>query len=206
MRLLAFAIVFGSLCELTAPVQAQDSAPTPVPLQAWLRREAAPFVEPRYTAMITAGKSKFAFLVPGGYYLRGDPSSGTFTLANAEGNSSITFTVLPPLSYDGPPFSADLCRAWVQRDYSTGKIDQEFTASAANGRGPGFDLQLKAPGGFVQCKRVLYVSTSAGILKFTATGSLKQFGSLKSVLGGMLMSFNFSADGVLKVPPLPTES
>jgi hypothetical protein len=206
MRLIAIAITIGSLCGLTGPVQAQDSAGTPLPLQVWMRREAAPFAEPRYTAMITAGKEKFGFLVPDGYFLRGDPASGTFTLANAEGNCSITFAILPPVSYDAPAFSADTCRGWVLRDYSGGKITQEFAASTAAGKGPGFDLQWKTSGGFVQCKRAMFVSTSTGILKFTATSSLNQFDSVKSVLTRMLLTFRLSTDGVLKIPPVPTDS
>jgi hypothetical protein len=206
MRLPAFALILSSLIGLTPCAHAQESAATPIPLRVWLRREAAQFVDPLYTAMITAGKSKFAFQVPNGYFLRGDPSSGTFTLANAEGNSSITFAVLPPPSSDAPPFSADTCREWVLQDYSSGKITQEFSAANAAGRGPGFDLQWKASGGFVQCKRVLFVSTSIGILKFTATTSLNHFDSVKSVLNTMVMTFRFSADGVLKVPPVPTDS
>ncbi|HXC98110.1 MAG TPA: hypothetical protein VN048_02130, partial [Verrucomicrobiae bacterium] len=159
-----------------------------------------------YTAMITAGKDKFAFLVPDGYFLRGDPSSGTFTLANAEGNSSITFAVLPPLSFDAPPFSADTCRAWVLRDYFGAKITQEFSASTAGGKGPGFDVQWKTSGGFIQCKRVLFVSSSAGILKFAATSNSDHFDSVKSVLARMLQTFRLGADGVLKIPPVPTDS
>ncbi len=206
MRLSAFAIGLISLCGLTAPSQAQDVTTAPLPLQVWLRREAAPFVEPRYTAMITAGKDKFAFLVPDGFFLRGDPSSGTFTLANAEGNSSISFTMLPPPSFDAPPFSADACRDWVLRDYAGGKIIKEFSASAAGGRGPGFDIQWKTSGGFVQCKRVLFVSNGAGILKFTATSNLDHFDSVKSVLTRMLLTFQLGADGVLKVRPVPADS
>jgi hypothetical protein len=171
-----------------------------------MRREAAPFAEPRYTAMISTGKEKFAFLVPDGFFLRGDPSSGTFTLANAEGNCSIAFSMLPPLSYDAPPFSADVCRDWVLRETSGGKIMQEFSASAAGDKGPGFDIQWKTSGGFVQYKRVLFVSTSAGILKFAATSNLNHFDSAKSVLTRMLLTFRLGADGVLKVPPVPADS
>ena len=206
MRHLAIAIALCSFCGLTAPAQAQDSAGTSVPLQVSMRREAAPFVEPRYTAMISAGKEKFAVLVPDGYYLRGDPSSGTFTLATAEGNSSVSLAMLPPLSFDAPPLNADTCRDWVLRDYFGGKITQEFSASNAAGRGPGFDLQWKTSGGFLQCKRVLYISTGAGILKFTATSSSNNFDSVKSVLTRMLLTFHQGADGVLKIPPVPADS
>ena len=203
MRLFALAIVSCSLIGLTAPAQTQDNATAPMPLQVWLRREAAEFVEPRYTAMITAGKDKFAFLVPLEFYLRGDPSSGTLTLANAGGNSSITFAILPPLSFDASPVSADTCREWVLRDYPGGKITQEFSAVASAGKGPGFDLQWKASGGFIQCKRVLYIATGTGVLKFTATASSNHFDSVKSVLNGLMQTLRYSADGVLKVPPVP---
>jgi hypothetical protein len=206
MRKYALAIALCSLGVLNNPAQAQDSAGTPSPLQVWLRREAAPFVDPRYTAMVTAGKNKFAFLVPDGFYMRGDPASGTLTLANAEGNCSLTICVLSPGSSDTSDLSADVCREWVLHDYSSGKIVEEFSASTAGGKGPGFDLQWKTSGAVVECKRVLYLSSSAGVLKITATTSSSHFDSLKSVLGRLLMTFRFGADGVLKVPPLPTES
>jgi hypothetical protein len=206
MRHLAIAIALSSFEVLSGSAQAQGNAGTPLPLQVSMRREAAPFVEPRYTAMISAGKQKFGFLVPDGFFLRGDPASGTFTLANAEGNSSIAFSMLPPVSSDAPPFSADVCRDWVLRDYVGGKITEEFSASAAGSRGPGFDLQWKTSGGFVQCKRTLFVSTNAGILKFTATSNLNHFDSAKSVLTRMLLTFCLSTDGVLKIPPVPADS
>jgi hypothetical protein len=206
MRHFAIAIVLCSLCALTNPAQAQDNAVAPSPLQVWMRREAAPFADPRYTAMITAGKNKFAFLMPSGFFLRGDPASGTLTLANAEGNSSITFSILSPGSSDASGLSADTCRDWVLRDYSSGKITQEFAASAAGGKGPGFDLQWKASGTMVECKRVMFVSSNAGVLKFTATSNSNHFESVKSVLRSLLMTFRFSTDGVLKVPPLPADS
>jgi hypothetical protein len=203
MRLFALAIVFCSLIGLTAPAQTQDNAATALmPLQVWLRREAAEFVDPRYTAMITAGKTKMCFLVPVGYYLRGDPSSGTLTLANAGGNSSITFAILPPLAFDAPPFSADTCREWVLRDYPGTKINQEFSGWVAGSNGPGFDVQWKATNSIVQCRRVFYFSTGAGVFKFTATDNLNHFDSVKSVLTGLIQTFRYSADGVLKVPPL----
>jgi hypothetical protein len=203
MRLFALAIVLCSLLGLTTPARAQDSVTSaPTPLQVWLRRESAEFVDPRYTAMVTAGKTKICFLVPIGYYMRGDPSSGTLTLANAGGNSSITFAILPPLAFDAPPFSADTCREWVLRDYFGAKINQEFSGWVAGSNGPGFDVQSKATNSIVQCRRVYYFSTAAGVFKFTATDSLNHFDSVKSVLNGVMQTFRYSADGILKVPPL----
>jgi hypothetical protein len=206
MRRLALAIALCATVTLSRTAWAQDGAGVPLPLHVLMRREAAPFQEPRYTAMITEGKNKFAFLVPEGFYLRDDPASGTCTLANAAGNCSITFTVLSVDSSDTSDFNADVCRAWVLRDFSSGKIVQEFSGSAADGKGPGFDLQWKASGDLVECKRVLYLSSSAGLLKFTATANTNHFDHLKSVLGIMLHTFRLSTDGVLKVPALPTQS
>jgi hypothetical protein len=206
MRHLAIAIALCSLGALTNPAQAQNSGGTPSPLKVWLRREAAPFVEPRYTAMINAGKNKFAFLVPDGFYLRGDPGSGTLTLANAGGNCSLTFTVLPSGSSHDSDLDADAFREWVLRDYSSGKIAQEFSVSAGGGSGPGFDLQWQASGTIQECKRVIFISSKAGVLKFTATTSSNNFQSVKSVLRNLLLTFRISTDGELKVPPLPSDS
>lgn len=206
MRLAALALALGSLTTFAGPAQAQDAESAPLPLQVWLRREAAPFVITRYTAMISQSKNKFAFLVPEKFYMRGDPASGTFTLANAEGNCSMTFSVIPNDSSDGTGISNDDLRERALRQCPKGKIVEEFQGSAAGGQGPGFDLQWKVSDKVTECRRVVFIFTKAGILEFTATASSDNFEKAKSVLKGTFMSFRLSTDGVLKVPPLPTES
>jgi hypothetical protein len=206
MRAAAIAIALGSLVTLAGPVQAQDFAGAPLPLKVWLRREATPLAITRYTAMISQANNKFAFLVPEQFFMRGDPSSGTFTLANAEGNSSVTFSVLPAESSDGTGLTDDALRDRALSECPNGKIIEEFQGFAAGGQGPGFDLQWKVSDKVTECKRVVFVFTSAGILEFTATTSSDNFEKAKSVLKGASMSLRFCTDGVLKVPPLPTDS
>jgi hypothetical protein len=204
MRRFAIAITVFTMLVPTNPSRAQETSNAPTPLHVWMRREAAPFAVPRYTAMITEGKNKFAFLVPDDLYLRGNPDSGTFTLATAAGNSSISFAVVPQDLSDAPTPGADDYREMVLKDYPAATILQEFSSSAAGGSGPGFDLQWKASGAIVECKRIIYISSKAGVLRFTATTSRDGFEKLKSSLGSILQTFHYSTDGVLKVPPLPS--
>ena len=206
MRRIALIIVVCAMYALPCPVRAQEGPGTPVPLQVWLRHEANRFADARFTAFATAGKNKFAFLVPDGYLLRGDPTSGTLTLKNVEGNCSLTFRLLSSGSSDGTTDGDDAFRDSVLREFPSWKIVQEFPVSVVPGKGSGFDLQWKASGTIVECKRVLFVSTLAGMMEITATTSSNHFDSLKSILGSTLMTFRLSTDGVLKVPPLPTES
>ena len=205
MRLTALAIALGSFATLAGPAPAQDSASAPLPLKVWLRREAAPVAITRYTAMITQEKNKFAFLVPEQFYLRGDPASGTFILVNAEGNCSMTFSVLPADSSDGTGISDDALRERALRECPNGKIIEEFQKSALGSHGPGFDLQWKASEKVTECKRVMFIFTSFGILEFTATTSLKNFDQVKSFLNETILTFRFSTNGILKVPALPAD-
>jgi hypothetical protein len=205
MRLAALALAL-SLTTFASPASCQDADSAPLPLKVWLRREAAPFVFTRYTAMISQSKNKFAFLVPEQFFTRGDPASGTLTFANAEGNCSMTFSVLPNDTSDGTGVSEDALRERALRECPNGKIVEEFQGSAAGGHGPGFDLQWKVSDKVTECRRVVFVFTKAGILEFTMTTSSDNFDKDKSVLKGALMSFCLSTDGVLKVPPLPSES
>jgi hypothetical protein len=206
MRLFAIATILCTLGTLPDQARAQDGVGQPIPLQAWLRKEAAPFAAPHYTAIITAGKEKFGFLVPEEFFVRGDPTSGTFTLATAGGSSSITFSVLPTDSSSTADLSTDAFRDRVLRDYPNGKIVQEFPATALGGSGSGFDIQWKMSATIVECKRIIFVPTKAGVLMFTTTTSSTHFASVKSVLNSMLLSFQFSTNGVLKIPPLPADS
>ena len=206
MRLAAIALAIGSLATFAGPAPAQDYSSAPLPLQVWLRREAAPFVITRYTAMISQSKNKYAFLVPEAFYMRGDPASGTLTLANAEGNCSMTFSIIPNDTSDGTGMTDDALRERALRECPSGKIVEEFQGFAGGGQGPGFDLQWKASDKLTECKRIIFVFTRAGLLEFTVKTSSTNFEKAKSSLKGAVSSLQFSTDGVLKVPPLPTES
>lgn len=203
-------ILFCALWALPGAVGAEennDGTGLTVPLQVWLRREEAPYAQARYTAIITHGRNKFAFRVPSGFVLRSDPASGTLKLANGEGNCSVTFSMLTPRSADdAPAFTLDGYREPLLKDYPSGKIMQEFSHTTVGGPGFGFDLQWKVSGSVAEYKRVVYVSTKAGILQFTATSGKNNFDAVKAELDSMIMTLSFSTDGVLKVPPLTTDS
>jgi hypothetical protein len=209
MRLFAIAIALCSFWGLTDVSRAQESAGSPVPLQVRLRKEEAEFVVPRYTAFVTMdgmGSDKFAFLVPESFLIRGDPKSGILTLANPQGSWSITCSILDTRWTDSSTLNADDYRESVLKDYPSATILQEFSRNFFGGSGPVFDLQWKTSSGFIQCKRVMFLSSPFGMLKLTATASRKDFDTVNSILSSMLASFRYSNNGVLKVPPLPTGS
>ncbi len=206
MRRFAIAAALCSVGMLTGTARAQEAAGTPRPLHVWLRKEAAPYAVPRYTAfatMLNMASNKFAFLVPEGFLIRSDPGCGILTLANRQGNDSITLAVLDSPWSDASALSADDYRQAIMKDYPTATIIHEFSHGAAGGSGPGFDLQWKASGSIVECKRVMFLSSPAGVLELTATTSRNDFDSLTKSLEGLLQTIRYSTDGVLKIPPLP---
>lgn len=171
-----------------------------IPLQATLQKEPVQFTVPVYRAYASAGNDRFAFLVPKGFWLQGDPALGKLTLVNTEGNSTITFAIADPRPVE--TITADFYRELVLKENPTGKIVQELTSGAAGRSGPAFDVQWKAGGDLVQIRRVIFIPTSAGVLEFTATTTHANFPTLQTGLDLILTTFLYSTNGKLEVPHL----
>jgi len=200
-------VLFSVLLPLVAvAAKAADSAGT-TPLYVTLEREPVQFVEPHYRAYVSAESNRFAFRVPAGYRLSGDPASGTLTLANRDGNGSITLAVWGPLPSDGAKLSPDTFRDPLLRDHPNAVITQEVWRDNAGGGGPGFDLQWKATEQLVACKRVVYVSSAAGVIRFTVTGSRATFPGLQGDLDSVILSLQTTTNGSKpKIPPMADRS
>jgi hypothetical protein len=195
-----------ALCAAAASAVAQNTdvgiATVPLPLSATVRQEEVAYDVPRYTVSATQGTNSFAFRVPAGFYLRNDPASGILTLANREGNCSISFAALGPVADDGPTFDADEYRNAVLKSNPSATITSEFSRGIALGSGFGYDLQWKAAGGFYESKRVVYLSSPAGILVISGKTSREQFASFTRILDAFIMSIQCSTKGRVTLPPL----
>ena len=200
--LFACLAVVLSLCAIIGVVRAKDATRGPGPLKVTLEREPVALVDPRYQAYVTDGSNNFAFRVPPGYRLTGDPGTGTLTLGNREGNSTITFTIYGSALEDGQGLSPEVFRELLLNQYSSATITREFNKASGSSSGPGFDLQWKASGEIVECKRLVYLATPAGVLEFAGTADRNNFSGLKSALDFLLGTLMSSKDGKVKIPPM----
>jgi hypothetical protein len=198
MRRALFAILICSACVFAKTAHAQAVA-AEVPLQVSFQPESTEYIEPFYRAYVTAGTVKFSFIVPQGFRLQGDPASGRFILSNADGDCSLSFAILGPMPADGSGLNTDLYRTLVLRQRTNAIIQREFSSHAAGKSGPAFDLQWKAAAEITQCKRSVFIPSSAGVLEFTATAGSTSFSKAQGSLGTILGTFCYSMDGKLKV-------
>ncbi len=199
-------LVFVLLDLTAAVVKAADSAGT-TPMYVTLEREPVNFIEPRYRAYVSAESNRFAFRVPAGYRISGDPASGTLTLASRLGNGSITFAIYGPAPADGAKLMPETFRESLTNDYSNAVIAEEFWRDNAGGGGPGFELQWKAVGSLVECKRIIFVSSPAGVLRFTVTGGRADFPKLRGDLDSIILSLQTTVNGTKpKMVPLNDKS
>ncbi len=176
------------------------------PLQVTLEQDRSQFVEPHFRAYVTMDSNQFGFRLPPGYRLTGDPASGTLTLANQPGNGSVTFTLNGSTpTYGG--LDVEALGNSLSNQFPNAEIVQQFTRNNTAGGGPGFDLQWKVSGQLVQCKRVVYIASPAGVLEFTATAGRTNFPGLQADLDYILMSFQCTTNGAKpKVSPIGDKS
>jgi hypothetical protein len=204
MRLLA--LIVCSLATFTASGRAQNLESTPVPLQASMVKEPVETIEPSFRAYVSSGSNQFAFLVPHGFRFQGDPASGRVTLANSEGNRSITFSILGPRTAEKGEAMAETYKNLVLNRHPSSTIVRQFFRNAAGSIGPAFDVQWKAFGDTYQCQRAVLLSTPAGLLEITATSSRADFSNNQANLDLLLATLQFANEGKIKVIHLSPNS
>jgi hypothetical protein len=187
-----------ALCPLllfSGIVHAGETSGGKSPMVVEFRREAANFEDPFYTAYITVGESKFTFLVPQGFRIKGDTTTGVLRLCNREGNTAITFAILGQAEGE---LSADSYRQSLLKQHPGGKIVQELSAGVIGRSGPGFDIQWKAAEDIYQCQRAVFVPTTFGVFQFTTTTGRNAFPDSQRDLGLVMATFRASTDGKFK--------
>ena len=204
MRRFAFLLILATV-QLFTGIRSLAGDYGNAALQVNLERDRSEFVEPHFRAYVTMDSNQFGFRLPPGYRLTGDPASGILTLANRQGNGSVTFSLansLPEGVMDGAALGNS-----VSNQYPNAELVQQFTRNNATGSGPGFDLQWKVSGQLVQCKRVVYIISPAGVLEFTATAGRTNFPALQADLDYILTSLKCTTNGAKpKVSPIGDKS
>jgi hypothetical protein len=176
------------------------------PLQLKLEHERISSIVPRYRAYVTSDGNQFAFRLPEGYRMAGDPSSGVLTLVNLQGNCSITFTIYGPMPESGKLDPSEFGNS-VSNQNPTATNTLQFWRDNGVGGGPGFDLQWKMTNNLYQCKRIVFLSSPVGVLAFTATADRRNFPTLQGDLDEILSSFHCTTDGTKPaLPPLSDKS
>jgi hypothetical protein len=205
MRHFALLLILATVQTLTGSRSLASDYGT-IGLQVNLERDCSEFIEPHFRAYVTMDSNQFGFRLPPGYRLTGDPASGTLTLANRQGNGAVTFSLASSLPTDGGLDAAALGNS-LSNQYPNSELVQQFTRNNTTGGGPGFDLQWKVSGQLVQCKRVVYIMSPAGVLEFTATAGRTNFPALQADLDYILMSLQCTTNGVKpKVTPIGDKS
>ncbi len=195
----AIAILFCLLWAPAGVARADETSANATPLQASLIPEQVHYTEPVYRAYVNAGGSKFAFIVPQGFRIQGDPMKGKLTLVNASGNCTLTFSVLDPAPADNRTLNSATYRDLLANRHPKAKILQESARGAGGRTGPAIDLEWKVADNLAQSQRAVFIPSSAGVLEFTATTTRANFASLQASLDLVLNTFACSTNGKLEV-------
>jgi len=169
------------------------------PLQVSLEREPINRIEPFYRAYVTSGTNKFTFLIPRGFQFQANQTAGSVCFRSRDGATSISFGIAESLTQGNAELSLPVYREVVVARHPTARILQEAARSANGCSGPAFDIQWRVSENLHEWKRLVFVPSSAGVLEFTAMGSLTNAAKVQSDLDLVLTTFTASKDGKLQV-------
>ncbi|MBE0540639.1 MAG: hypothetical protein IH623_04550 [Verrucomicrobia bacterium] len=170
-------------------------------LEVEIRQEHGTGIAPARRAYLTAGATKFAFLVPAG--LRVDLSNPErVVLTTADGYAHLTIRVNRSLPPGLTGLDSASVRQLVLSRHPGAQIKEEFSASAANQSGPAFDFRWNL-GSLACASRVAFIPCVAGFLEFNLTGNADKLDQYLSDLSTVMQTFCASdANGQLEVTPL----
>ncbi len=186
---------------------AQIATGPATPLEVFLEKEPVSTVDPYYRAFVTAQSAKvppnkFTFIMPQGYRLQNDPTSGRLVLANKDGDRTITFTILGPWTLPDAEPSSAACHTFAAGKTNHVVFINEAPFALAQDKGRLLDLEWRTPEDILQHKRAIYLGTSAGLLEFTATSGETGFRDIQFTLEHLIKSFHYATDGKLRFMPL----
>lgn len=160
-------IVLSALL-LTVPLLAADKSDNFQPLSTSVQQEDTGGFEQSYNAVVKVGESQFAFLLPEGFRLGGDPAHGALQINNTRMGTGMTFAVFFP-GGEKPD------RATLLGRYPKGRVVFEFDRPVLGRNAHVCDIEWTAANNILAKTRVVFVQTKAGLLEITCTCSLKQF-------------------------------
>lgn len=202
-----FDLIPATLCGcwlVTATAGAADPGwgcvSNPPPFRAEIRHEGGPGLAPIDRVYVTAGGSKFAFLIPAGFRVQ-TAEAQQVVLVSRDYTASITWRLHNSmLSESGEPDPAPY-RALLLSRHPGGKIREEFTLPALGRHGPAFDFLWSAAGGGANRELVVFVPALAGVMEFGLLCSPEKFDAFRAEFDLVRSSFRASdASGKLVVP------
>ncbi len=127
-------------------------------------------------------------------------------LVNRDYSCVVSFRIAGSGSGAASSPDVDLCRTWLSAQFLDLRVQEEFSMTAANGRGPAFDLNCKVDG-VARVARVTFIASPVGVLEFNSFSSPEKFESAKATLRLVLRGFRISdANGQLETFPTRSES
>ncbi len=149
---------------------------------------------------VTAGGSKFAFLIPAGFRLQ-SAEAQQVVLVSRDYNAAITWRLHGSTLSESGELDAAPYRALLLSRHSGGKILEEFTLPALGRHGPAFDFLWGAAGGRPNRELVVFVPALAGVMEFGLLCSPEKLDAFRAEFDLMRSSFRASdASGKLVVP------
>lgn len=194
MQRLFAVLLIGAAIRLADPVCAGETESGARPLQVTIRQELAEYEKPYYSAYVTAGETKFTFIVPQDFRLKSGPDAERLVIGNTTGDSSISFAIFGSGSQEAE-MTAEACRATALKLHPEGRILQEFLPRTIGKNGQGVDVEWKVAENLYQCERIACIPTQFGLFVFTATSGRKDFSNGQANLELILTTFRASTDG-----------
>lgn len=159
-------------------------------------------------AYLTAGTNKFSFLIPRGFRL--DAASDDKIVMTAKDLG----TFIELRRFDALEFTPNstnrsaaskVYRKLLLQEHAEARIRSEFSRTAADRRGLGYDFDWHLTGSVVQSARAVFIPTDAGIFQFKLVTKPKNFRAATYKLNNLLLSFCASKDGQLDVAHLSSK-
>lgn len=190
-------IVILSVLLLAARLQAAGSPHVFQPLTTSVQQENTGRIEMAYEAFIKVGDTQFAFGLPEGFRLAGDPAHGTLRVENSKAGLAFIFSIAAP----GTEIPE---RAVLLERYHEGRVVAEFHRPVLGRAARVCDVEWKASEYVVAKTRLIFIHTNAGLIEITCTCGLKQFQdgerSLNLVLNSLTDDWKSRQNSVAKGP------
>jgi hypothetical protein len=201
-------LVFRLIVPLILAVQSagaadSESSNTNLPsLKVETRMEGGPGLTPAYRVYPTYGSNRYAFLLPGGFRMKGLGAQG-LTLVAEDSSCVLTFRVAPAKTWDVPELQPDIYRQAVLSEYPGVKILDEFTLSADNRRGPAFEADWFPSSGLARRIRAVFIPSLDNVLTFSILFDPEKADAGRRALNTVLLTFRANDPaGKLPVAPL----
>ena len=196
-----FCLLSGILCGICLLVECASAgdlsanAPVSTPsLQVKLVNE-SPTWPPILHAYLTVGTNKLSFRLPDSFRMDASISTqDTISLVNSEDNCWLTFRIVGPQPPGGKELKSQSLRELLLNQHPGAKVLEEFSLIAAGQDGPAFDLQWETSSGVIQRMRVMFITSSAGVLELDMLTNAENVQKFQGAFDVFRLSLSTSVD------------